>query len=283
MNISDSIDAGALLRRHGFRPRHRLGQNFLQDMPVMRRIATAARIEKSDAVLEIGCGFGALTRQLAEAAGRVVAVEVDRRLIAIARIYLKDLENVELVAGDILELTPEGMGLPARYIVAANIPYYVTSPILRHLLESRPAPRRIVLTVQQEVAERICSNPPRMSLLALSVQAYGHTEIVDYISAAAFYPAPKVDSAVVRVEIPAEPRVPAALLGAIFRLARAAFGQKRKTLRNALAAGLKIPPAAAAGLLTQADIDPGRRAETLGLEDWVRLAKAEEVRTGNSG
>lgn len=271
------LDAAALLRRHRFRPDRRLGQNFLQDTAALQGIAAAARIAPGDTVLEIGCGLGSLTRHLALAANRVVAVERDRRLFTIARGVLKSFPNVQLICADILALSAQELRLPPDYIVAANIPYNITSPILRNLLESRPLPRRIVLTVQKEVAERICAVPPRMSVLALSVQVYGGTEIVGRIPASAFWPVPKVDSSVVRIEIHGEPLIPLSLLPVFFTLVKAAFGQKRKILRNSLSSKLGIPPADAEKLLTDADIDPRRRPETLVFADWERLSKTQEL------
>ena len=154
-----------------------------------------------------------------------------------------------------------------------NIPYYITSAVIRHLLESKSKPRRIVLTIQKEVAQRICARPGDMSLLALSVQVYGAPRIAAQIPADAFYPAPKVDSAVLVIDIYPSPLIHEELLDTFFKLSKAGFSQKRKTLRNSLSSGLHISPMKAAELLTSADIDPQRRAETLSIEEWERLAK----------
>ncbi len=161
------------------------------------------------------------------------------------------------------------------YLVVANIPYYITSAVLRHLLESGARPFRLVLTMQEEVAMRICARPGKMSLLALSVQVYGNPEIVAYIPAEAFFPVPKVDSAVLRVEILPDPLISVDLMDTFFTLIKAGFSQKRKTLRNSLSGGLGVPPAEAESLLTAAGIDPKRRAETLSLEEWGNLCKAK--------
>jgi 16S rRNA (adenine1518-N6/adenine1519-N6)-dimethyltransferase len=270
---SEDIDAARILKSHGIRPRHRLGQNFLQDQRALEHITAAAEIRPDDTVLEIGCGFGSLTRYLARSATAVVAVELDPKLAALAAELLNSLSNIRLICGDILTLAPGEIGLGPAYVAAANIPYYVTSPIMRHLLESDPKPRRIVLTVQQEVAERVCAVPPHMSMLSLSVQVYGSAEIVAAIPAIAFFPVPKVDSAVVRIEAYETPLIPPALVPVFFTLAKAGFMQRRKTLRNALAAGLSLSPVDAAGLLSAADIDPRRRAQTLGLAEWEALSR----------
>jgi 16S rRNA (adenine1518-N6/adenine1519-N6)-dimethyltransferase len=270
-----ALDAQSLLRRHGLRADKRLGQNFLQDPLALQGIAGAAEIQSTDSVLEIGPGLGSLTRYLSVAARAVTAVELDPKLAAVLRGVLEPYSNVRLIEGDILALRPQELGLPRDYIVAANIPYNLTSAILRHLLESEPKPRRLVLTVQKEVAERICADPPDMSLLALSVQVYGRPAIAARIPAGAFFPAPKVDSAVVKIEVHSEPRIPAGLLPAFFKFIKAGFGQKRKTLRNSLSAGLKISTAEAELLLLNAGIDSRRRAETLSIEEWRKLCQGD--------
>jgi 16S rRNA (adenine1518-N6/adenine1519-N6)-dimethyltransferase len=161
----------------------------------------------------------------------------------------------------------------AGYLVVANIPYYITSALIRHLLEARLKPTRLVLTVQREVAARICAGPGELSLLALSVQVYGDPKIAAYLPAGAFEPPPKVDSAVVRVDLLSHPRIDPASVESFFRLARAGFSQKRKTLRNAISAGLGLPADRTASLLAGAGIDPQRRAETLSVEEWGRLVQ----------
>ncbi|MGE5249311.1 MAG: ribosomal RNA small subunit methyltransferase A, partial [Bacteroidota bacterium] len=188
------------------------------------------------------------------------------------RSVLKPFTNVRIVEGDILKLPPAALVNEPGFVVVANIPYYITSAIIRHLLEAEAKPRRIVLTIQKEVAERICAAPGDLSLLALSVQVYGKPGIVSVLPASAFYPSPKVDSAVLRIEIYPEPVIPLPLLPVFFRLLKAGFSQKRKTLRNSLAAGLHIKPVEAESLLQGAGIDPMRRAETLSIPEWQRLS-----------
>lgn len=266
------LNVPALLRRHGLRPDPRLGQNFLLDEPALERIVQAAEIQPTETVLEIGPGLGSLTRRLAAVARQVVAVELDSRLLPPLQQVLFGLENVTLLSGDILTLDPALLP-EIDYLVAANIPYNITSALIRRLLEARHRPDRIILTVQREVAERICAQPGGLSLLALSVQLYGAPSIRARIPAGAFYPVPKVDSAVVRVDIYPTPRLPAAQIELFFLLAKAGFSQKRKTLRNALSAGLHWEPALAAALLSAASLDPRRRAETLSLDEWQALVQ----------
>lgn len=265
------LNARSVLRRYGLRADKSLGQNFLQDAAGLKAIVEAAKIEPTDTVLEIGPGLGSLTRYLAVSAQTVVAVELDQRLIAPLGGILAPHANVRIVHGNILDLAPGDLIDSQEYIVVANIPYYITSAVIRHLLESGVKPRRIVLTIQKEVAERICAGPGDMSLLALSVQVYGNPYIAATIPAEAFYPSPNVDSAVLRVDIFERPRIEPELLETFFKLTKAGFSQKRKTLRNSLSAGLHIPPSEAADRLTRAGIDPGRRAETLSIEEWERL------------
>jgi len=265
------LDVPALLHQYGLRPRKGLGQNFLLDESALRQIVSAADLGPDDCVLEIGPGLGSLTRHLALAARIVNAVELDRDLFAPLKKVLAPYKNVRLVQGDILALDPSVLVDAPGYVVVANIPYYITSAVIRHLLEGSPRPRRIVLTVQKEVARRICAIPGDMSLLALSVQVYGRPTIAARIPAEAFYPVPSVDSAVVRMDIYPEPAIPSALLETFFRLAKAGFGQKRKTLRNSLASLLGRE--GAESLLAAAGIDPMRRAETLTLEEWGKVSE----------
>jgi 16S rRNA (adenine1518-N6/adenine1519-N6)-dimethyltransferase len=185
---------------------------------------------------------------------------------------LAPYSNVRIVQGDILELNPSDL-IQDEYIVAANIPYYITSAVIRHLLESKSKPKRIVLTIQKEVAQRICEGPGAMSLLALSVQVYGKPRIAAHIHAEAFHPSPNVDSSVLVIDIYPSPRIPTEILDTFFKLIKAGFSQKRKTLRNSLSAGLSISPTNAADVLTRAGIDPMRRAETLSIEEWQRLCE----------
>jgi 16S rRNA (adenine1518-N6/adenine1519-N6)-dimethyltransferase len=268
------LDTPAILKQFGLRPIKRLGQNFLQDDRAIQEIIRAALILPTDDILEIGPGLGNLTRYLALAAHLVTAVELDKNLFPILESIVSPYKNVRLVQGDILKLDPMELIDKPEYLVVANIPYYITSAVLRHLLESDPHPRRLVLTIQEEVARRICANPGKMSLLSLSVQVYGVPEIVAYIPADAFFPAPKVDSAVLRVEIFPEPLIPVALVDEFFTLMKAGFSQKRKTLRNSLSGGLGMAPSEVEKILAVAGIDPMRRAETLSIEEWEKLCDA---------
>jgi 16S rRNA (adenine1518-N6/adenine1519-N6)-dimethyltransferase len=274
MKTISPVDIPALLKQHGLRPDRGLGQNFLVDETALNKIIAAAEISPEQDVLEIGAGLGNLTHRLALVARQVVAVELDQRLISPLREVIRDLSNVTVIQGDILALDISIIMPGVTYLVVANIPYYITSAVLRHLLENKPPPIRSVLTVQREVAQRICAGPGEMSLLALSVQVYGQPQIKGTIPASAFYPPPKVDSAVIRIDLFQEPRIPSDQLNAFFRLAKAGFSQKRKNLRNALAGGMGWSKDEAVQFLQTSGIDPARRAETLSLDEWVSLTQS---------
>jgi 16S rRNA (adenine1518-N6/adenine1519-N6)-dimethyltransferase len=262
-------DPRVLLRRFGLRPKKSLGQNFMVDRAAVEKIAAAADLTPSDQVLEIGPGLGTLTARLLELAGRVVAVELDAGMVSVLREVLREQPGLVLVQGDILDLDPADY-FDSSYKLVANVPYYITSPILRHVLEARTRPERIVLTVQKEVAQRIVSTD-RLSLLAISIQFYGRPVIAGHIPAGAFFPAPKVDSAVVRIDVYPRPAVHVTEVEHFFRVVRAGFAAPRKQLHNNLAGSLGLSAAAVAALLDQASIDPRRRAETLSLEEWASL------------
>ena len=273
-----------LLKKYNLHPRKGLGQNFLIDPYHLEKIVAAAELTAADVVLEIGPGPGTLTRLLAEAAGRVIAVELDPNMVSLLNQEYGHLQNLTIVEADILETqldtlltiqpTSPRASLPSpTFKVVANLPYYITSAVLRHLLEAHPQPGRVVVTVQKEVAQRIVAKPGKLSLLAVSVQFYGNPSLVHRIPAGAFYPSPKVDSAVVRIDTFSKPPIIVPDVDHFFRLVKAGFGQKRKQLKNSLAAGLHKPEAEVMTALKQAKIDPTRRAETLSLPEWGRVAE----------
>ena len=276
MNDIPPLNAATLLKRHSLRADKSLGQNFLQDPIALEKIVSSADIRPTDSVLEIGPGLGSLTRYLAISAKSVVAVELDEKLIPLLKTVISPYDNIRLIHGDILEFKTSELIEQAGYLVVANIPYYITSAIIRHLLENEPKPRRIVLTIQKEVANRICAAPGDMSLLALSVQVYGKPRIAARIPAESFFPAPKVDSAVLCLDVYPEPQINIDMLDTFFKLIKAGFGQKRKTLRNSLSSGLHISPTDAADRLIKAGIDPQRRAETLSIPEWQRLCEIKK-------
>ncbi len=271
---SPAMNPKSLLDKHAILPKKSLGQNFLHDPNALEKIVSVAELMPQDIVLEIGPGTGALTQHLAAAARQVFAVEIDERMRPILEAQLIRCPNVTLLFQDILEVDVSKVVGSVPYMVVANVPYYITSAILRHLLEAPHAPQRIVMTVQEEVAERVVAKPGDMSLLAVSVQYYAKPQIAARFNAAVFWPRPDVGSAVLRLDVYEKPIVDAPGDDIFFRVVRAGFSQKRKQLRNAVGDGLAIPASLAASLLESAGVDPRRRAETLTLEEWAALARS---------
>jgi 16S rRNA (adenine1518-N6/adenine1519-N6)-dimethyltransferase len=289
LNIMDKSQAGgspsllsqtkAMLRRFRLRAKKGLGQNFLIDGEVLETIVTAAGLTPADTVIEVGPGLGILTAELAKRAGWVIAIELDNRL---ADILTKTLpyDNIVILNEDVLGTEPsallQGHAPPfpsalSSYKVVANLPYYITSPVLRHFLEAPIKPETIVVMVQREVAEAIIAGAGQRSMLSISVQFYGKPTIVTQVPAASFFPAPEVDSAVVKIEVYRQPPVDVANAEGFFQLVRAGFTANRKQISNSLSQGLGLPKSEVTGMLDEAGIDSRRRAETLNLEEWAGL------------
>ncbi|TAK27200.1 MAG: ribosomal RNA small subunit methyltransferase A [Chloroflexota bacterium] len=270
-----------LLRERRLWPKKKLGQNFLIDAEVMDDILAAADLSPEDTVVEVGPGLGLMTRELAKRAGTVIAVELDPELAHTIAEMAVQLPNIVALQGNILDLSTAeliGQAQAVRpntgiraYKVVANLPYYITSPVLRHFLEERHKPQSMVVMVQKEVAQRIAAKPGDMSILAVSVQVYAHPSIVRYVPARSFYPVPEVDSAVVRLDVYDKPAVNVDDMEAFFRMIHAGFARGRKMLHNALPRGMWLPPGGAQEALEEAGIDSRRRAETLDLGEWERL------------
>lgn len=276
-DLSNPAVVRRLLQKHGARPQKTFGQYWLEDRQALNRIVEAAELRPGASALEVGAGMGVLTVALAQAVGpqgRVIAVEIERAVLTILREVTEPLGNVEILPRNLLEVEPRDLFQGAPYALVANLPYYITASALRHFLECDQPPQRLVVLVQQEVAERLTAKPGALSLLGVSVQFYGQAQLIARVPAASFYPPPRVDSAVVRVDVYPEPPLAqsAEERQRFFTVVRAGFSQKRKTLRNSLALGLDQPPAQVEAWLRAAGIDPQRRAETLSLEEWGRLA-----------
>jgi 16S rRNA (adenine1518-N6/adenine1519-N6)-dimethyltransferase len=269
------VDVPHLLRSLNLSPRKALGQHFLVSRGVLKRILDAAELEPGDIVIEVGPGLGTLTRELVRCAGRVIAVELDRELAEVLPAALGHPSNLTLVNADAREVEPLEL-LPGRvpYKLVANLPYFAASPILRCFLEASWKPTLIVVMLQREVAQSIAARPGGMSLIGVSVQFYGRPRIVGYVPPGAFYPPPKVTSAILRIDVFPEPPIKVEDVEAFFGLVRAGFSAPRKQLRNALSLGLGIPTGAAQRLLERAGLDPRRRAESLTLEEWEGLYRA---------
>ncbi len=268
MNPREMLDAWHI------EPKKGLGQNFLHDPNALAKIVASAEVGPGDTVVEIGPGTGALTDVLARKAARVIAVELDDRLLPLLEARFGALDQVEIVHADILDTDVGRLtgGLP--YLVVANVPYYITGAILRHLFESQPRPARMVLTMQLEVAEKLVAKPGDLSLIGVSAQFYARPRIVAKFPPAVFYPRPEVGSAVVRLDVYDTPPVAVPNDEVFFAVVRAGFSQKRKQLRNALAGGLSLTSDEASALCARAGVDPQRRAETLTLAEWGALTSA---------
>lgn len=274
----DLTDIGvlrALLRRHGVeRTNKGLGQHLLISRKALDEVVEAAELSPDDNVLEVGAGTGVLTVELARRARRVVAVEMDRVILPILSEVVEPYPNVEIIPRDLLTVRPEEVFGEEPYKLVANLPYYITALILRHTLEARNRPSRLVVMVQREVAERMTAAPGEMNLLGLSAQFYGTPRIVAQVPATAFYPRPKVDSAVVRIDLFPQPALEGPAREFFFALARAGFAEKRKQLHNSLERNLHLAPEQVMGWLAACAIDPERRAQSLSLDEWLALTRA---------
>jgi 16S rRNA (adenine1518-N6/adenine1519-N6)-dimethyltransferase len=261
------------LHRLELKARKRLGQHFLVDHSVLKEIVAVAGLTAADVVVEVGPGLGVLTRELAQKAGRIIAVEKDNRLAAVLKQELAAIDNVSVVNADILKINPLDLlgGREVKYRVVANLPYYITSAVLRHFLEATSKPESMLVMLQKEVADNIVAAYGRMSLLSISVWFYGRPQLIDYVSAAVFYPPPKVDSAILKIDVYPEPALAVDDIDGFFKLVRAAFGASRKQLVNSLAQGLGVARAELLPWLEEAGIMHKRRAETLTLGEWQKL------------
>ncbi|AJQ25848.1 16S rRNA (adenine(1518)-N(6)/adenine(1519)-N(6))-dimethyltransferase RsmA [Pelosinus fermentans] len=261
-----------ILKRFGIRMSKKLGQNFLIDEHVVQSIVKAANITQGDAVLEIGPGIGTLTQGLAEAGAAVTAVEIDRRLIEVLAKTLEGYENIRVVHGDILRIDIGKEVAAPRYKVVANLPYYITTPIIMGLLEAHMPVDILVTMVQKEVAQRMVAVPGTKDYgsLSVAVQYYTKPEIMFVVPPASFIPPPAVDSAVIRCTVREKPPVEVNER-IFFRVVKAAFAQRRKTLSNTLKT-TGVPADTLKVILEKAGIDGGRRGETLSIEEFAAIA-----------
>ena len=276
--ILPSAQVKRLLRQSGIRARKRLGQHFLADESVLQAIVQAAELSSADTVIEVGPGLGILTAELVKRAGNVVAVELDTKLASLLKRRLASPSNLRVINADVLKVSPsELLEGTSHYKVVANLPYYITSPVLRYFVEASPKPSLMVVMVQKEVGEAIVAEPGKMSILAVSLQAYSKPRIISHVPAQCFYPQPKVDSVILRFDLLPEPAVKVADMDDFFDLVKAGFSSPRKQLHNSLAHSLGMKPAEITLLLEGANIDSKRRAETLSLEEWARLYEVLEA------
>lgn len=263
----------SLLRTYGIRPRKGLGQNFLTDGKAMRRIIQAAKQSGEDTVIEVGPGLGVMTERLAQHAQRVVAIELDSTLADHLRERTRGNAKLDVVEGDILQQSPGELLGDAPYIVVGNLPYAIGAAVLRHFLESSHKPRRMIVMLQRQVADNVCATPEHLGILGISVQVYGSARILFSLKPGSFHPAPKVDSAVIEIDVFPEPLVDASQIPRFFKAVRGGFSAPRKQIRNSLAQGLRLETTTVEEWLRDVGIDAQRRPQTLTLDEWKILAE----------
>jgi len=259
------LDLENLMAKYGIFPKKSLGQNFLMDENILNKIIDAAEIEDGEKVIEIGPGLGFLTKKLLEKGAKVTALELDSRLIELLKKEYRDLEVINV---DALKYDPPY----EKYKIVANIPYYITSPLISHFLEAKNKPTKMVLLIQKEVAEKICAKEGNLNVLAIHVQLYGKPEIAAKVSRECFYPAPNVDSSIIKIDVFEKPLIsePEKFL----KVVHAGFAHKRKTIYNSLIRALaNIQPEQAKEALKNCKIDEKRRAQTLSIDEWKCLSK----------
>ncbi|OGZ18968.1 MAG: ribosomal RNA small subunit methyltransferase A [Candidatus Nealsonbacteria bacterium RBG_13_42_11] len=271
MDLTSLKTVKDLLQKYQIRPLKGLGQNFLVDEEVLDKIIGSAELKENDTVLEIGSGIGTLTLELAKKVKKVIAVEKDLKMCGILQDLLEsqNVRNVEIIKGDILKINTKYYIPNTKYKIVANLPYYITSPVIRKFLEIETPPLTMILMVQKEVGRRVCAKPPDMSILAVSVQFYAQPEILSFVSKKSFWPEPEIDSAIIKIT-PTNSRRNV-LRGLFFKIVKVGFLQPRKQLINNLSNGLKINREQVKNWLLTNGVNPTQRAETLTVEDWLNL------------
>lgn len=277
MDLTNIAVIKNILGKYGLQPNKRLGQNFLISQKALRKIIESAELKKDDVILEIGPGIGTLTQELAKKVKKVFAIEKDSGMREILEETLKNFKNVEVIIGDALETeNTQYKILNTNYKIVANLPYYITSPVIKKFLETENPPELMVLMVQKEVGQRICAKPPNMSLLAVSVQFYAKPEIIGYAPKTAFWPSPKVDSAIIKIfDIKNQKsKVHIKNQKLFFLIAKAGFAHPRKQIIGNLSGKLNLERKTVEKWLQKSNIKPEQRAETLEIRDWLNLAES---------
>ena len=267
MELTSPRTAKDILAQHNLKPRYGLGQNFLIDKNVIKKLLAASHIQPEDTVLEIGPGIGTLTQQLATQAKQVIAVEKDPKMVKILKKTLAEFKNVKIIQEDALKL--DHQLILKNYKLVANLPYYITAPTLRKFLETKNQPESLTVIVQKEVAQRICAKPPKMSILAVAIQVYALPKIVSSIKKTSFWPQPKVDSAILHITPLLHPYP--LNFPRFFTVVKAGFKQPRKQIVNNLSKELHLLRKQAEQWLQKNNIHPTQRAETLTIQDWINL------------
>lgn len=277
LDLTNPATIQSILKKYNLAPNKFLGQNFLIDENVLYKIIEAADLKAGDNVLEIGPGLGTLTEALCQKGANVIAIEKDKDLIPALRDNLKDFETFTLIEDDFLELDFEKLISAFRkkgktkYSVISNIPYYVTSPVIRKILSAEHLPEQIVFLVQREVAERIAAKAGGTSFISVLVQFYGTPNVVEIVKPESFWPAPEVDSAILKIVLDRKRKNSAEEKKGLWRLVKIGFAARRKTLANNLSAGLRIPREKAEEIIKSLGFGAKARAQELEVEDWIKL------------
>lgn len=268
MNLADKKSIKAILFREGLWSKKSLGQNFLVDLKVLSEIIRAADLCNNDEVLEIGPGLGTLTQKLCQRAKKVIAVEKDEKLAEILEKNINDCKNLKIINADILRIKTHKL-IPKIYKLVANLPYNITSPVLKEFLTAKNKPSLMVVMVQKEVATRICSLPGQMSILSIMVQLYSDPKIVEIIEPSSFFPAPKVQSAILKIDN-IKPKLEIDEKK-FFRCVKIGFASRRKTLLNNLSAGYRIDKKEAKVILEKMNLKQTIRGQELSIDDWIKI------------
>ncbi len=271
MNLTDKTTIKNLLKKYGARAEKYLGQHFILSEKALAQMISAAEIKKNDIIIEIGPGLGALTQELVKTKSKIIAVEKDPLMINILKETMTNYKNVKIIEADARKISIPDIDID-RYShkIVANLPYNVATFLIHKWLEEKKSPELMVLMVQKEVAQRICSKPPHMNLLAVSIQFYADAKIIDYVPAGAFWPKPKVDSAIIKI-IPKKSPLTPAQSHAFFEVVKAGFSQPRKQLIGNLIKNLKISREKLLKIFKDLNISEQARAENLSLEQWLNF------------
>lgn len=265
MKKSEILD---LLNKYHMRPKKSLGQNFLMDANVVQKIVQAANPAKHECIIEVGPGLGILTKELAKTGASILSVEIDSWAIPLLEDELKNYSNVKIINQDALKFSPPS----GKYKVVANIPYYITSPLISHFLKNKNRPTKMVILIQKEVAEKICAGQGKLSVLAINVQVFGKPKIVMKVDRGCFHPMPQVDSAVLEIEMFEKPLIGEENLEKFFKIVHAGFAHKRKTILNSFIRSIDIDIDTARDAIEKCGISPTARAQHLTIDDWKCLA-----------
>ncbi len=268
MDLTNTKTVKKILEEFDTRPIKNLGQNFLINEGYLKKITSL--IKKNETIIEIGPGIGTLTKEISKISKKIIAIEKDKKMVEIMKETLKDYDNIEIIHKDALKEI-ENISL-INYTVVSNLPYYIATAIIRRFLELKNKPQEMILTIQKELAQRICSNPPNMSILSVSVQFYGKPKIISSIPKNCFWPQPRVDSSIIKVT-PYNNQYSNSFSNLFFKVVKSGFSKPRAQLLNNLSKKLKLEKEEIKNLLISININPKQRAETLTIEDWINLAK----------